>query len=147
MNDKHHNQDACTGHTPDVWTCQNPDCGDTLTADTIGRDSEGEEAKLFCTSCSSRDVRLVEHGHEQEQPAEHINMQQVPIRTDAGDKIKSAFMHPHQQTILDQINSDKPLKPFVLYSAPRQAGKSLLYKRAKQQAEMRNNRNKSQNKD
>ncbi len=57
------NEDTPTGHAPDVWTCQNPECGDELTADTIGRDSEGEDDgsgnTLFCTSCSSRDVRLL----------------------------------------------------------------------------------------
>ncbi len=52
-----------TGHTPNVWTCQNPECGDTLTADTIGRGGPGEHATLFCTSCSSRDVRLIEMKH------------------------------------------------------------------------------------
>lgn len=51
--------DTCTGHTPDVWICHNPECGDKLTADTIGRDGAGPDATLFCTSCSSRDVRLV----------------------------------------------------------------------------------------
>ncbi len=64
MNDAPTHGDTCTGHTPDVWICQNPDCGDTLTADTIGRDGVGEDDGrknfLFCTSCSSRDVRLVE---------------------------------------------------------------------------------------
>ena len=61
--DEHHHDDTCTGHTPDVWICQNPRCGDKLTADTIGRDGPGEDVKLFCTSCSSRDVRLVEMKH------------------------------------------------------------------------------------
>ncbi len=65
--DSHINEDTCTGHTPDVWQCRNPKCGDTLTADTIGRDGPGEDDGrdnfLFCTSCSSRDVRLVEMEH------------------------------------------------------------------------------------
>ncbi len=57
---KHTNDDTCTGHTPDVWICQNPECGDKLTAETIGRDGEREDAELFCTSCASRDVRLIQ---------------------------------------------------------------------------------------
>jgi hypothetical protein len=85
------NEDTCTGHTPDVWICQNSDCGDKLTADTIGRDGEGEDAELFCTSCSSRDVRLVGHKAQSTEPTEHINMQQVPIRTEAGGKVREAF--------------------------------------------------------
>ncbi len=63
--DKHINEDTCTGHTPDVWQCQNPKCNATLDAGSIGRDGVGEEKDitLFCTSCSSRDVRLVEMKH------------------------------------------------------------------------------------
>ncbi len=90
------NEDTCTGHTPDVWQCQNPECGDTLSADTIGRDGEGEDtsnATLFCTSCSSRDVRPVTYNDNSSkpEPVEHINMQQVPIRTDAGREVRNAI--------------------------------------------------------
>ena len=122
MNDKttqdaHHHDDTCTGHTPDVWICQNPECCDKLTADTIGRDGPGEDAGLFCTSCSSRDVRLVHH--------------------DQGPPSFESKLFPHQQAVIDQINSDEPNKPFVLYNAPKQAGKSLLRERMKQIVEMK----------
>ena len=103
MNDNPTHDDTPSGHAPDVCTCQNPECGGELTADTIGRDSEGEDDgsgnTLFCTSCSSRDVRLVEMKHplfnaENFEPAEHINMQQVPMRTEAGHKVRAAFLYP-----------------------------------------------------
>lgn len=91
MNDKYNHDDTPTGQTPDVWICQNPECGDKLIADTIGRDGPGEDAELFCTSCSSRDVRLA---------TEYINMQQVPIRTEAGHKIRAAFKDSGPQPVL-----------------------------------------------
>ena len=63
MSDKHTHDDTCTGHAPHVWQCQNPKCNAVLDAGSIGRDGPGEDAELFCTSCSSRDVRLIEMEH------------------------------------------------------------------------------------
>ncbi len=60
---QHVSDDTPAGHTPDVWICQNPECNTQLDAGSIGRDGVGEDATLFCTSCSSRDVRLIEMEH------------------------------------------------------------------------------------
>ncbi|KKN70952.1 hypothetical protein LCGC14_0425540 [marine sediment metagenome] len=120
---KQHNDDTCTGHTPDVWLCQNSECGDKLTAETIGRDSESEDDgsgnTLFCTSCSSRDVRLVEHEIKKFEPK----------------------LHSHQQDVIDDLCENRNRK-WCTYISLKSAGKSLMRERAKQLAEIKD---KSQN--
>lgn len=100
VGDAHHNEDTCTGHTPDVWICHNPECGDKLTADTIGRDGAGPDdgsgSTLFCTSCSSRDVRLVT-------PNESMPK-----------------LHPHQQEILDRMRAS-PAQRLAIWWRPKSA--------------------------